>query len=332
MLVAPDIIQVEIPLPFPLKIVNCYLLHGPDGWAVVDTGINWPPALAAWQHALQQWSIRPTDLRQIVVTHYHPDHAGLAGWWQHLSGAPVLMTPFEAATVRDVWSDGARTGRELAQLFQTHGMPEELATAIAARAQATQQMTQPLPEITVLEHLAIPADAELLLTAAPLSIAGRSFQPLVLPGHADEHLCLYEPSTRVLLAADHVLPRISPNIGVLPHTRPDPLGRYLRSFAALESLNVGVVLPGHGSAFTDLGQRLAQLKAHHADRLRETVAALGSGATAYAVATRLFHFEDLSPHQTQFAMGETLAHLDYLVVQGSVARVYGDPIRYHSLE
>jgi glyoxylase-like metal-dependent hydrolase (beta-lactamase superfamily II) len=332
MLVAPDIIQVEIPLPFPLKIVNCYLVRGPGGWAVIDTGINWPPALAAWEQALHHWSIRPADLRQIVVTHYHPDHAGLAGWWQRRSDAPVLMTPYEARSVHQVWSDGARTGRELALLFQAHGMPEALATAVATRANATQQMTQPLPEITVLESLAIPAGAELLIGAEPLTIAGRSFQPLVLPGHADEHLCLYEPSTRVLLAADHVLPRISPNISVLSHTRPDPLGRYLRSFAALESLDVGVVLPGHGSPFTHLARRLDELRSHHAERLREIAAALGGSANAYEVATRAFPMEELSPHQAQFAMGETLAHLDYLVAEGSVARVPGEPIRYQSLE
>lgn len=328
MLVAPDIIQVEIPLPFPLKIVNCYLVRGRDGWALVDTGINWPPALEAWQRALEKWSIRPGDIGEIYVTHYHPDHVGLAGWWQRQSGAPVFMTPLEARSVGQVWSDGAWTGRELAVLFQAHGMPEALAKAVASRSEATQQMTQPLPEITALEQLAIPDGAEYAVPVEPLPIAGRPFQPLVLPGHADEHLCLYEHSTGVLIAADHVLPRISPNISVLPHTRPDPLGRYLRSFAALESLAVEIVLPGHGPALSDLRGRLDQLRSHHSDRVVEVVAAMGLGATAYQIATRVFRMDDLSPHQAQFAMGEIVAHLDYLVAESRVERVLGDPVMY----
>ncbi|HEX6289188.1 MAG TPA: MBL fold metallo-hydrolase [Herpetosiphonaceae bacterium] len=328
MVVAPDIIQVEIPLPFPLKIVNCYLVRGPDGWALIDTGIHWPPALEAWQAALARWSLRPADIRAICVTHYHPDHAGLAGWWQRLSDAPVLMTPAEARSVYDVWSDGERTGYELSALFQAHGTPEALAVAVARRAHATQQMTQPLPDVTALEALAIDEGAEYTIASEPLLLAGRPFQPLVLPGHADEHLCLYEPSTRTLIAADHVLPRISPNISVLPHTRPDPLGRYLRSFAALESLDVAVVLPGHGPVFTDLPGRLHELSEHHAARLEQIVAALGASSTAFEVATRVFPMGDFSPHQVQFAIGETLSHLDYLAAQGQIERLAGLPIVY----
>ena len=322
MLVAPDIIQVHIPLPFPLKIVNCYLVRGPDGWALIDTGIHWPPALDAWRAALNEHGLQPTDIGAIYVTHYHPDHIGLAGWWQRHSGAPVYMTPFEGRTVLDVWTDGARTEREIAALFQTHGMPTELTLAVGRRAHETQHMTQPLPEVTILEHLR--ADEML----PPLSIMGRAFQPLVLAGHADEQLCSYESATRTLLSADHVLPRISPNISILPHSRPDPLGRYLDSFALLAALDVATVLPGHGLAFTDLNGRLGELHAHHIERIQAMAAATGDGATAYEVCVRVFPMSELSPHQIQFAMGETLAHLEHLVFQGQAERVEEAQVRY----
>lgn len=327
MFVAPDIIQVPIPLPFPLKFVNCYLLRRatPRGydWVLIDTGINWPPAQEAWRIALQQHGLQFNDISAIYVTHYHPDHVGLAGWWQRASGAPVIMTPYEAQTVQNVWRDGPATGRGIAALFRQHGLPSQLADDVAARAAATQQLTQPLPEISVLEDV---------VSTPTLSIVGRCFVPLVLPGHADEQLVLYEPATRTLLAADHVLPRISPNISCLPNTRPDPLGRYLASFDRLAVLDVASVLPGHGAAFNDLHGRLHELRAHHYERLDHMATLLQAagrvGRTSYDVCADVFPVAQLTPHQIQFAMGETVAHLDSLSSQGRATKTRGQTIRY----
>jgi len=328
--VTTHIIPIPIPLPFPLKFVNCYLIQGPAGWALVDTGINWPPARQAWLDALERYGLHPTAIDAIYVTHYHPDHIGLAGWCQELSGAPVYMTPYEAEVAQATWNDGERSGNTMASLFLDHGIPAELAAAVAKQVHATQAMTQPLPSITTLPHLGI-MEGEIYNTSqAPLILAGQPLQPLVLPGHADEQLCLYEPQTRTLLAADHVLPRISPNISILPLTRPNPLARYLASYTSLEALDVATVIPGHGPAFTDLHGRLRELREHHELRLEEMHAVLGEGKSAYEVCTRIFPLPELSPHQIQFALGETIAHLDYLVAQGRAACVGGARIIYHA--
>jgi glyoxylase-like metal-dependent hydrolase (beta-lactamase superfamily II) len=326
MLVAPDIIQAKIPLPFPLKFVNCYLVRGPDGWALIDTGINWPEAREAWQTILADADLRPTDIGTIYVTHYHPDHIGLAGWWQQISGAPVYMTPREGQVARIAWNDGVQTGQEIAELFGRYGMPAAVAATVAERAHATQRMTQPLPEISLLDQVQAGANA-----GQTLLVAGRPFQPLALPGHADEQLCLYEAATRTLLIADQVLPRISPNISILPNTLPDPLGRYLASFDTLAALDVARVLPGHGRPFSDLNGRLQEMRVHHAARINDAAAAIGAGATGYEVCTRIFPLDALSPHQLQFAMGETLAHVEYLVLQGRAERIEAAPISYRMI-
>jgi glyoxylase-like metal-dependent hydrolase (beta-lactamase superfamily II) len=320
-----DIIGVEIPLPFALKLVNCYLVRGPDGWALIDTGVGWPPAIDAWHAALRQHGLRPRDISTIVVTHNHPDHLGLAGWWQRESGAPVLMTREEAAIAREVWSDGDRAGRELAAHFVSHGLPETWAASVAESTAATQRMIAPLPE--QITPLAIESGESRAIT-----IAGRRFEAIALPGHSDAQLCLLESSTRTLFSADHVLPRISPNIGVWRGTRPDPLRRYLDSFAALESLDVALALPGHGPAFTDLRGRIAELRDHHARRLDEMLAALrhAPDATAYDITRLIFPAAQTTPAQIKFALGETIAHLDYLVSDGRAARIDDAPVHYRA--
>lgn len=319
----PDgIIPIAIPLPFALKSVNCYLVRGADGWALIDTGIGWPPALEAWRAALRQHDLHPRDIVAIYVTHNHPDHVGLAGWWQRESGAPVLMPRREAEITVATWSDGARTAQALAEHFAAYGLPAALSEPLGEHVQATQRMLLPLPEVTPLDF-----SAEAL---RPVSVAGRAFQALTLPGHSDAQLLLYEPATRALLCADHVLPRISPNIGVWATTPADPLRRYLASFEQLETLEVAVALPGHGEPFTDLRGRLTALRAHHQQRLEEMLAVVRSlgRPTAYEVCRRVFPEAQLTPAQIQFALGETIAHLDYLVGEGLLQREAGPPLRY----
>jgi glyoxylase-like metal-dependent hydrolase (beta-lactamase superfamily II) len=322
MIVADGIIRVEIPLPFALKLVNCYLVRGSDGWVLIDTGIGWPPALDAWHAALVQHDLRPRDIVAIVVTHNHPDHVGLAGWWQQQSDAPVLMTHTEAAIARTVWSDGERSGRGMADHFARHGMPRAWAGSVIDSTVEIQRMVAPLPVITPLEIAAGESRA--------IAIAGRSFEAIVLPGHSDGQLCLYESRTRALICADQVLARISPNISVWPGTAPDPLRRYLASFAQLESLDVRLVLPGHGPAFSDLPGRLIELHDHHARRLADMLSALQAmdGATAYEIARRIFPAAQTTPAQIRFALGETIAHLDYLVSDGRAERTDAAPVRY----
>jgi glyoxylase-like metal-dependent hydrolase (beta-lactamase superfamily II) len=318
--VAPDIIQVQIPLPFALKIVNCYLVRGPAGWALVDTGINWLPALEAWERALDAHGLRASDIRAIYVTHYHPDHIGLAGWWQQRSGAPVLMTPIEQTAAQEAWGGAPLSGPSMFDIFRQHGMPAQAIEAVAVNVARTRAMLDPLPTVTALD----------LVPAQPLALCGRPFQPLILEGHADAQLALYEAATGTLLVADHVLVKISPNISYGPRPTPHPLARYLASFAQLEALEVATVLPGHGPVFHDLGGRIAQLRAHHAERLDTMAALVSQATTAYDVCCRVFPMPSLTPHQHQFALGETIAHLEQLVLTGRAERLAGEVVRYRA--
>jgi glyoxylase-like metal-dependent hydrolase (beta-lactamase superfamily II) len=308
--VAEGIYQVQLPLPFPLRIVNCYALRDGDGWSIVDTGIHYPPGEAAWRAAFDALAIEPRAIGQIILTHAHPDHYGMAGWLQQLSGAPVLLAPDEQAFARRVWQAGEHNERAVTQYFLSHGMPAALAEQVRASLVETRQMTPPWPEAT-----------DLLPPGTSLTIGGRCFEAIAAPGHSEQHLVFYCAAERLLLCGDAVLTKISPNVSRWPDGQPDPLADFLGSLDALGKLSVDLALPGHGPLIERFADRLAELRAHHDERLELMARAAGGGATAFEICTAVFPTAALSPHQLRFAIAETLAHLEYLAIRGRVERI-----------
>ena len=236
------------------------------------------------------------------------NHYGMAGWLAEQSGAPVLLAPLEQGFVRTAWHAGAANEQVIVDFFQAHGMPSDLAEQVRDSMAATRAMTLPWPTTSVIEP------------SASLQIDERKFQVIATPGHSDQHLVFYCAEERLLLCGDAVLIKITPNISLWPHGRPDPLADYLQSLDRLAALHVDLALPGHGPLIRAFGERLAELRAHHHERLEIMEQATGDGATAFSICTAVFPTSALSPHQLRFAMAETLAHLVYLVGVGQRER------------
>lgn len=313
--VADGVYQLKLPVPLPLRFISVYLIEGADGWTVVDAGYDYPETYRVWRSGAEALGLDlERDLSRIVVTHFHPDHLGAARWLQERSGAPVLMLEEEIEFSRRLW--GGLDGPEpFIEHLIRHGMPRE--TAVAASAEMRSGLS--LPEVLT------PMRA-----GEKLPLTGGSARVVHAPGHADHQIILHDEARGILYAADHILLKITPNIGLWPEYEPHPLARYLDSLKELRGLNVGLVLPGHGPVFHDLDGRIDELRRHHEERLDQMLGVLGDGPkTTFEVSSSVFR-EDLSIYEQCFALAETLAHLDHLALEGHAVKMQNGVVSYRA--
>jgi glyoxylase-like metal-dependent hydrolase (beta-lactamase superfamily II) len=288
--------RLTFPLPLGIRHVHCYLLPGAEGWTLVDTGLGLPDAEERWEPVL-----REVDVARIVITHFHPDHAGGGDDAQRLTGAQVLQGTTDYEQCERVWGSDDWS-RRLADYLQRHGLPEKVAAELRDEATAFGPFIRFARDPDSIEE----GD----------EVDG--WQVLELPGHADGHLCLARDG--VLVAGDHLLGAITPTVGLYPDSRPDPLGDYLASLERTIELAPRLALPGHGDPIGDPPARAQEIIEHHRRRLDETAAALGAEpSTGYEVSVTLFG-ESLDASGRRFALAETLAHLEHLVHEGRAAR------------
>ncbi len=300
--------RVTFALPLGIDHVHCYLLPRADGsWTVVDTGLGVPDAAERWSSVLDSLD---GPVARIVITHFHPDHVGAAADLAELTGAPVHQGKEDYAQCVRAWGELRKPDRMLDDL-RANGVPESDVTVFRGQSAA-------------LGGLVRYVDDPALLTEGD---SVDDWEVLLLPGHADGHIALLKDG--VLIAGDALLATITPNVGLYPDSRPDPLADYLGSLGRIVGLAPQVAYGGHGAAIPDPVGRSQELIAHHHDRLEQATAALGGeGRTAYELSFSLWP-EQLSGALRRFALAETRAHLEYLVHREQALRVDGDGcVRY----
>jgi glyoxylase-like metal-dependent hydrolase (beta-lactamase superfamily II) len=295
----PDgIRRLTFPLPMGAGHVHCYLLPGEDGWTLVDTALGSPDAQARWEPILRELGAPVT---RIVITHFHPDHAGGGEDAQASTGAQVLQGALDYEQCERVWG-GEDWSERLADYLLANGLPESIAEELRHESR------------TFGPFIRWARDPERLSEGDEVD----GWHVLELPGHADGHICLLRDG--VLVAGDHLLGEITPTVGLYPESRPDPLADYLASLERTIELSPTLALPGHGEPVADPVSRAREIIDHHRRRLDEAAAALGpEPRSAHDVSVSIFG-ENLDASGRRFALAETLAHLERLVREGRAVR------------
>ena len=216
---------------------------------------------------------------------------------------------------REIWAADHHLIDATYAWFEAHGMPRDVDRGMRDAWIAMADGVDPFDPVRTVE------DGE------ALDLGGRDATTIWTPGHTDHHAVLFEPATATLFAGDHVLPRITSNVGLYPYSRDDPLGDFLGALEKMKTLGAKRVLPAHGDPFDDCNGRVDEVLAHHAARLDDTLTAIGTGRDAYAICRTLFP-RLRSAHEERFALAETLAHLRYLERRGRVSPTHGRPVTW----
>jgi len=308
MTVAPGIRWLRMPLPFALNHINLWLLDDGDGVAIVDTGLGLPETRALWERIFAH-ELGGRPVTRVIATHFHPDHFGNTGWLTERWGVDLWCTQAEFLMAQYVCNARGDAGMDKRlEHYRRHGIAGESLERLRERGNHYVGLVPSIPDAY-----------RCIRDGNRVTIGGRGWDVIVVLGHAPEHAALWCAEAGVLISGDQVLPKITTNVSVWAD-RPydDPLRLYLESLARFRPMPATTfVLPSHGLPFRGLHDRLDALRAHHDDRLAETLDALAEPRTAAALIPILFR-RQLDTHQLSFAIGEVLAHLNYLESAGSI--------------
>ena len=302
--VAPGVLWLRLALPFALDHVNVYLLEDGDGWAALDTGLGDDATRAVWESVIDGRRIT-----RIVATHFHPDHIGNVGWLAEKFDAPLLMSRTEylfTMTLRGNL-DALRSPAQL-DFYERNGLAGEAKEAVTGRGHSYLRMATGMP-----------TRFQRLVAGESIDIGGRTLEVLTGGGHAPEQVMLHCRSEKLFFPADQVLARISPNVSVWAwEPAANPLGDYMTSLAALHEVPDDVyVLAAHNLPFHGLHTRLDELMAHHTERCAGIAAACAEPRSGAEIVPVLFR-RALDAHQTGFAFGEVMAHINYMLRRGEL--------------
>jgi glyoxylase-like metal-dependent hydrolase (beta-lactamase superfamily II) len=306
--ILPDLYRIEIPLPdSPLKYLNSYVVRDAQKNLIIDTGLNRKECLAAMQEGLHELDI---DLKKtdFFITHLHADHFGLVA--KLITDNSRIFFNRPDAELIDTW-EGFEPMIKYAGL---NGFPEDQLRAALQNHPGHKFASDWIPELSIL------CDDDII------TIGHYRFRCIETPGHTPGHICLYEPDQKILVAGDHILGDITPNIQCWSDNT-NPLKQYLASLDKVFDLEVELVLPGHRRLFRNYRERIEELRGHHENRINEVRQILAGGSkTAFQLASNMTwdiecdSWEQFPVAQKWFATGEAIAHLRYLEQQHDVAR------------
>ena len=317
--VAPGVHRIPLPLPGDhLKAVNIYAIADGDrvvlidgGWALSESEELLDAGLRSIGHSLK-------DVREFLVTHLHRDHFTQAIAVRRTYGTKVSVGEGEQACLEAI-----RTIEEHPDVARLHQAGALELSRMLGEWRGERDLTDwEDPDRWLPDGIDIPLET-------------RTLRVIATPGHTRGHVVFHDPANNALFAGDHVLPHITPSIGVELNRPPSPLRDYLSSLQLIRELPDARLLPAHGPVTGSVHDRIDELLAHHEERLTATAATVDAGATtAYEAARTLTwtrrrrHYDELDMFNQILAVHETMAHLVVLEERGWLRSTLADGVRH----
>jgi glyoxylase-like metal-dependent hydrolase (beta-lactamase superfamily II) len=322
-LCAPGVWRLTLPLSTSyLRTVNAYLFEEEDGATLIDCGLGTDETWDLFEAYLQTAGLPVQRVRRVLLTHAHHDHSGLAARIAATTGATIWVHQNDVVFFERRYVDLARYRAELYAWLCAHGTPADDAEGLAGNAESMAWDAHRLPP------------AERYRPDDRFPVGQYDLHVEWTPGHTPGHVCFTDVARGLVVCGDHILPNISPNVGLHPDSQMNPLGGYLASLESFERSDYRVALPGHGAPF-DIQGRARELRLHQIDRRQRLLDLLASGpSTAYGLAERVWadaqplSWADFRGHLRRNAVATLVAHLELLREEARVARSEGQPYRY----
>jgi len=309
--------QVTMPIPFPLKEVHAYLIDAGGEWVMMDAGFPSQEALSILKPEVERICGGPSKVHTAFISHYHPDHCGLAGWLE-AAGTRIVVHERDWPSVERMGSDAPVN-------------PEEYGgSSFAAIAADTNFSFEQMRKET--HGLRFPlTKPHLVQGGETMAIGGRAFELIWTPGHTEGHLCVLDRATNTIFTGDHMLARITPHIGMWRNNGDSPLHAYEESLALIEHMAPARALPAHEAPIEDVPERARELRQHHEERRQDVLGVMSPQTRpALDIAKDVFRGRE-GGMQTFLALSETLAHLDALVREGLVVKEDGEGAGFYRL-
>lgn len=309
--------RVTKGLPYVLP----YMVKSRGDTVLIDCGWNTDGAYEALASGMREHGSHPAEISKLLITHVHPDHYGMAGRLKQISSCEVVIHEKDAEVITDRYLAPRNLTEGMARFMEMNGVPPLDAPNMSMGSMGMLGKVAP-----------VPADEE-VKGGEIIKVGDFELELIWTPGHSPGHICMYEPNRKILFTGDHILPTITPNVSINTQTHGSPLGDYIRSLEKVEQLDVDYVFPAHEFDTKELKRRINEIRHHHDERLEEMMRCVDrGGSNAWDVAGRVKWatgmLSDFEPFMQRAAVGETIAHLEYLWEEGRLAKVMRERKQY----